>query len=196
MNLQEAVESTRGNYSFTFTIPSTKNVYWQKVYRPYGKMPQFMQYDFLENHLQRINKFHEIYWVYEEHLETDLRLHIHGWIIDTNEEEVKDFIDRFYKYPVMICYNTYYRISNYQKTIFTIDYFKEYCAKYQNKIKYYMSVIEDKKHSANLDGKKFKLTIDTNLDAHYFNSLERNQENRDMGDDYLFGKNKKFLIEF
>lgn len=194
----EIQETTRGNYSFTLTIPSKKKVYYQSKYVIFSKLSHLLQYDFLENHLQHINRFTSIKWVYEEHTEKDKRLHVHGYVLNTVEEEIKDFIDRFYKYPIILSYKTYHRLCDYQKTIIDLDYWKEYCEKNQKNIKYYMRVDENKKHELALDGKesKFKVLIETNLDAHYFNALEQNQESLEVGHKYPFGKNNKFLVEF
>ena len=118
----------KSNFSFTFTIPSTKNV-WYKGHRiPFGKMTQQQQYDFLENRLQKINTFYKnIQWVYEEH--EDKRLHVHGFIKSAYFEEVEQFRTEFYKHPISITYSVYSRLSNIQETLYNSGYFTDYMQK-------------------------------------------------------------------
>lgn len=160
----------RSNFSFTFTIPS-KKVIWYKGHRmTFGKMKQEQQYDFLENRLQKINRFYkDIKWVYEEH--QDGRLHIHGFIKNAYFEEVELFRTDFYKHPISITPSVYFRLSNIQETLYNSGYFTEYMQKNQNNIKYFMRSIQDKIDTHNLD------------------------DDKPVKIEYLFGKIKKHIIE-
>lgn len=184
-------QTDNGNFSFTFTIPGFKNVYYQGNRRPYGKLTQERQYDFLENHLQHINKFPDIKWVYEEH--EDTRLHIHGWVKNTCGEEMDDFRHRFYSHPVAMTQKSYEKISNIQKTLFLLDYFDVYMKKNQHKIKYFMRVIENERIRKAMDEGVY---IEPNISAQYVNSLEQHLESEMLGNEYNFGKkHNKFIIE-
>lgn len=189
---------TTGNYSFTFTISSKKVVYYRGNRRPYYLLPQIQQYDFLENQLQKINKFNHIKWVYEEHKE-DKRLHVHGYVMNTSDEEMNDFRARFYDHPITIAVSGQIKLSNIQRTLIDINYFQIYMEKHQHEIIYYMRTIQDRKHYDALDGKPFNkktLTIDININPHYLNSLDDVQESGYLGDEYLFGKQNKFTVEY
>lgn len=197
-DLEMEFQQTKGHYAFTFTIPPFKNVYYKSNKRQYGKMPQNMQYDFLENHIQKCSSLlKNCQWVYEEH--EDKRLHIHGFVKDTHWAEMEEFRARFYEYPISMSYKSYDKMSKLEKTIVNISYWESYIEKNQSKIKYYMRVIEDKKHASNLDGNKdFKLIIEERTySPSFLNSLDEIQENdEDLGYTYPFGKKKNFLIEF
>lgn len=183
------------NYSFTFTIPSFKNVKYKSSNSAYGKLSQEQQYDLLEPHIQNIasNKFDNIKWIYEEHKESDNRLHIHGFIENTNYEMVEQLRNDFYSsYKINCSYKSYIKFSNIQRTIYDIKFFQIYMSKNQNNIKFFMKVIEDQKHSEALDqGVKIEVNTGPNI-----NTLDTTQENNNLPyEKYLFGKLNKFLIE-
>lgn len=193
-HLQIALDDIQ-NYSFTFTIPSFKNVKYKSANTAYGKLSNEQQYELLEDHLQNIchGKFDQIKWIYEQHKETDNRLHVHGIILKTNYELVEQFRNDFYSsYKINCSYKSYIKFSDIQRTIKDIKYFERYCDKHQHEIKYFMRVIEDKKHSEALDK---GVKIECNIPPKYLNSLEEHLESRELGDEYLFGKLNKFIIE-
>lgn len=184
------------NYSWTFTIPSFKNVKYKSANVTYGKLSNAQQYDLLENHLQNITfgKFDTIYWVYEQHKESDNRLHVHGFIEQVNEEQVEQFRNDFYSsYRINCSYKSYIKFSDIQRTLVDKRYFQDYMKKHQNEITYFMSVIEDKKHSEAID-KGIKIEVN-NISPKYLNTLEEHLESRELGDEYPFGKMNKFLVE-
>lgn len=173
----------KGNYSFTFTIPDFKNVYYG-IKVPYGKLTNEKQYDFLENHLQNINKFDSIQWIYENNTINNSNLHIHGFVIDTSAEEMEDFRMRFYDHPIKMTYKSCLKISDIQRTTLDIMYFQNYCNKHQHTIKYFMRVIEDKKHSQALDN---HIKIDVNQGIL--------MGPKTTNTSYDFGKRAKFILE-
>lgn len=183
----------RANFSFTLTIPSFKNIYYNGRRIQYGKLTQDKQYDFLEDHLQNINTFSNIRWVYEEHKEDPRkRLHVHGYIENEYHECVKDFVDRFYSHhKVSMSVSSYLKMSDIQKTLVNIDYFKNYMEKHQHEIKYYMKVIEDEKRCDILD-EKFKVKIEYGPNL---NTVLQSLDEEHLGQEYLFGKQKKFILE-
>lgn len=192
---------TKGNYSFTFVIPSQKVVYFQNNRLPYNKLRQELQYEFIESHLQKINKFHNVKWVYEEHNDDTKRLHVHGYVMDTSYEEMEDFRRRFYSHPIQLAYSGYIKVSNIQKSLVDIQYFLNYMNKHQSTIKYFMLSDQQKLLSNNIDGKKTDFTENFKINAQYFNSLGEHLENEYLGDTYNFGKSKlkiyhnKYIIE-
>lgn len=186
-------EIYRANFSFTLTIPSFKNIYFKGRRIQYGRLTQEAQYDFLEDHLQNINTFSNIKWVYEEHNDDPKhRLHIHGYIENEYHESVKDFVDRFYSHhKVSMSVKSYLKMSNIQQTLVNIDYFKEYMKKHQDEIRFYMRVIEDDKRCDVLD-EKFKVKIECGLNL---NSVLKSLDEDNLADEYRFGKQKKFILE-
>lgn len=195
---EKIILEERANYSFTLTITDTKTVYWKGKRRHYGELSNDDQYQLLEKQMIKINKFKDIMWVYETHEPTakyPARLHIHGFVRNTNYDEMNSFVMDFYDKPIHLAYGGIIKCSNIQKTLVDIDYFIDYIKKEQSTIKYYMSNLQEKKESAALDGKKFKVEIKTNITPQYLNSLEEHLENRNLGDEYLFGKNKTFFVE-
>jgi len=182
------------NYSFTFEIPFNKVIYFRGR-RPFGSLTFENQYNFLEDHLQKINKFKNIMWVYELH-KVNPRLHIHGYIINSTFDEVQSFRHDFYiSQKIGISARTYIQISDIQLTLIDKHYFIDYMDKNQHEIIYKMRVLEDKFNSDALDGKKFKVSIHSNINPQYFKSLEEGQEERQWGDKYLFGVTNKFIVE-
>lgn len=184
------------NYSFTFTIPAFKKVYYKSRYRVYSKMNQLEQYHFLEKQLHRYNIFKMIKWVYEEH--EDKRLHVHGYILNTQLNRVEEFRNNFYTFPINIQRKSYDMFSLI-KFIFDERGWVDYCNKHQREIIYRMGVDQDIKNGCNLDSKEYYLKIEEREDIspQYFNSIERGSiDDSDMGPSgYLFGKLNKFTIE-
>lgn len=190
---------TKGNYSFTLTISESKVIYFKGKRLPYGMLTNQQQYEFLENHLNKISKFKgNAWWVYELHKPNKYpaRLHIHGYVINTSQMEMDDFISAFYGNPIQIAYNGYVKLCKVERTYFDSSFWETYCEKHQKDIIYHMGGLQQKKESAELDGKQFKITIDTNkINAQYLNSLEEHLESKNMGDEYLFGKINKFIVD-
>lgn len=198
-NLEIDLITKKNDFSFTFTIPSFKNVRYKGNSVPYGKLSNSQQYDFLEEHLHNCcySKFDDIKWVYEQHKEADNRLHIHGFIKGTYEEMVINFRHDFYSnYKINCSYKSYIKYSDIQRTIKDINYFERYCDKFQHEITYYMRVIEDKKHAEELDkGVKIE-TNKRDIPADYINSLTEHLETKNSADTYMFGKkHTNFIIE-
>lgn len=187
----------RANYSFTFTIPKNKTVYYKNKRMTYSIMSQDAQYNFLENHMQKIKKGNmSCYWVYEEH--EDKRLHIHGFILNEYIEYIEQFRRDFYSWPIQISPKVYFRLSNIQETILDIHYFIDYMVKNENKIKYKMSSFQAFEEMHKLDGTKpnFKIFIETN-NFHIDNGGKDTQCPQLPYENYLFGKIKnKFIINF
>lgn len=200
--LTSSIEKSPDGYSFTLTINDMKKVYFKGKYRPYGSFSNDQQYELLEKQMLKCVEVcrlkNHVQWVYELHEPTvnyPPRLHIHGYMYNVHEEEVRNFISEFYTNPIRIAYGGYIKLSKYERTYYNENYFLDYMQKHQHEIKYYMSSIEDKKMTANLDGKKFNFQIESNINAHYLNSLDDVLESRDLGDEYRFGKLNKFLVE-
>lgn len=173
------MEIELGSYSFTFTIPSFKVVYYNGQKIPYGKLSQENQYKFIEDIIQmNIGKFDEIEWVYEEH--EDKRLHVHGYIQNTHEELVKDFVNNFYTYNsrIGLSFRSYSKLSVYEKTRHSLDSWLRYIQKHQAEIKFLSKRRQDEKDSADLDYSGNAVKIETN----YY-------------DTYRFKGKNNFLVE-
>lgn len=129
------------NYSFTFTIPACKKVYWNGRKRTYGGLSPSQQFHFLEDLMGSIIYFNRVFfidWVYEKH--EDGRLHIHGFVNleDDYDSEIYLLRDRFYSYnhKVGIIQKSYLKISDIQETLTNINYWTDYMAKNQHNIIY------------------------------------------------------------
>lgn len=199
MKLKQMDDQTRGNWSFTFTISETKVVYYRGKRQPYGILTNEHQYNFLEKQIQKVNHFKSnIWWVYELHeagIHYPPRLHIHGYVLNTTEAEMEHFRNNFYGNPIQIGYSGIIKLSKMERTYYDKFFWEKYCEKHQKDIIYYMGGLEQKKMTKDLNGEKFKVLIDTGIDAHYFNSLEEHLEERDIGRDYNYGKLNKFVVE-
>jgi len=182
---------TLGKFSFTYTIPDVKYIYFKERIQ-YGKLTNEQQYDFLENQLQKINKFKDIRWVYEQNTLHNTNLHIHGYVIGTTHEEMENFRHLFYSHPITITPKSYFKLSDIQKTTHEIEYFIRYCAKHQDTIKYYMRVLEDQKLFNSLDSKSFNIKIEVNGQRE---DTGRPQSPIITANSYDFGKNKKFILQ-
>jgi len=186
------IEFKPKNYSFTFTVPSFKKVFYKGKYHAYGSLPQCHQYALLENVLQDSSNFNCIKWVYEEH--ADKRLHIHGFINIAFEEQVDLFRDFFYRdYRIKISRKSYLKISDVQETYKDIQFFIDYMNKYQGEIVYFQSIDEHKKLYKSLDGLKHIVKIEYNVDLPPPDLI---QESSNLPyENYLFGKLNKFIVE-
>lgn len=127
------------SYSFTFTIPAFKKVYWNGKRRAYGSLSPSQQFHFLEDIMTKIINplyYKFIDWIYEKH--EDGRLHIHGFVKCDEEHDDKIFLlrDTFYSYneKINIKMSSYLKISDIQRTYADINYWLEYMNKNQNDI--------------------------------------------------------------
>lgn len=182
------------NFSITLTVPAFKKVFYNAKRVSYGALSQNQQFHFLEDIIQmNVGKFDTYDWIYEEH--EDKRLHVHMYVWDTHEELVKDFIYNFYNYNsrIGIKYRSYSKLSNYQKTLVSQNYWLEYMEKHQDEIKYRRGYIQEKQHSNNLDsGTSSPVKLEfNNSSLHLPNWVEEPEENNKYG----FGKKTKFLVE-
>lgn len=128
------------SFSFTFTIPPFKKVYWDKKKRPYANLSFSQQYHLLEGLMFKIInplKYLYIDWVYEQHKE-DKRLHMHGFCITTDENSDQIYLlrDAFYSVNqiIGIKMSNYLKISDIQKTYSDLNYWLEYINKHQDTI--------------------------------------------------------------
>lgn len=162
------------NFSFTFTIPAFKKIWYNGKSQQYGKMTQDKQYNFLENLLQKIISVDDkILWIYEEH--EDSRLHIHGYIYNTHFDYMAQIRDKFYSHhSIGIAVSKYVKISDIQQTSYHPKFFVDYMNKHQDKIKFYQSNIQQIKNCNDLDGKSTKFDeylIKTNDDKYYYDNI-------------------------
>lgn len=144
------------NYSFTFTIPAFKKVYWNAKRRPYGSLSPNQQYHFLEDIMMKIiNPLNYIFidWVYEKH--DDGRLHIHGYV-NLDEEhnaEIYKLRDAFYSYndKINIKISSYLKLSDIQETKTNINFWIAYMDKHQNDIVFKNGYAQQQDLIQNLD---------------------------------------------
>lgn len=133
------MEKTNNSFSFTYTIPAFKKVYYDGKRRAYGNLSPKQQYVLLEDIMMKIiNPLNYLFidWVYEKH--EDGRLHIHGYVILTKEyeDEVYKMRDSFYSYnqKINIKMSSYLKISDIQKTYLDITFWNNYIQKHQDEI--------------------------------------------------------------
>lgn len=172
------------SFSFTFTIPSFKKVYWRSKRKSYFTLSPNQQYHFLEDLMMKIINpvnFCYIDWVYEKH--EDGRLHIHGYVITTpsNDDKVYLLRDSFYSYnkKVNIKMSSYLKISDIQQTYLSIDHWLSYIQKHQNDIAFKNGYINEKDLTKALDNGV--VNIQTIPEDYY--------------DTYRFGQTRKFTVE-
>lgn len=153
------------SYSFTFTIPSFKKVYFNTKRRAYGSLSQKQQFVLFEDIMMKIInplKYQFIDWVYEKH--DDGRLHLHGYAILQKEDEGEVFIlrDAFYTYnqKIGIRMTSYLKISDIQETYINISFWKDYINKHQDEIVFKNGYTQQKELTENLDNGIVK-NIDT-----------------------------------
>lgn len=129
-------------YSFTFTIPARKKVYYDTRRRVFGKMALSQQSKFMNNLLMKTiwqEHFNYIDWVFERHEPTEDdkqgRLHIHGYALVKKKylhlEPLYLLANSFYTHNKIIglANSVYPRLINIQKTLVDINYWYEYINK-------------------------------------------------------------------
>lgn len=186
------------NFSFSFTIPHFKNVYYSTSHIQYGKLTNAQQYELLEPLMAKYFVGPKYHWCYEKH--ADGRLHIHGIAINQFEDEIEELRRLFYSsYQINIRQGSYIKLSDIQKTRIDIKYFINYMMKDQMNIIYHMKSYDQQKidHGLNKKGKfNFKIEVPT-ISNSYFNQLEEHLGSSPLSDSYPFGKKKekKFILE-
>lgn len=127
-------------FSFTFTIPAFKKVYYDGKKRKFGSLSSNRQFHFLEQLMVKIciSQFEFVDWVYEKH--DDGRLHIHGYVAlkKYDMDQIYLFRHNFYTHNNIIgmSIKSYLKVSDIQRTYKDISYWKLYCIKHQNEIVY------------------------------------------------------------
>lgn len=179
------------SYSFTFTIPYSKKVYFNGKRRTFGAMTQDYQHKFLCHHMTNIifsQYYKYIDYIFEEH--EDKRLHIHGYaVIETPDSLsiIKELVHNFYTLnrAVGIAPSVYPRLSNLQQTITDISHWEAYINKNQDTMKFLSPMRQQEKEVEQLDIKpivKIEHRPSTPPSEYYAT--------------YAFGKQKQnFLVE-
>jgi len=180
-------------YSFTFTIPPFKKVYWNSKRRPYANLSPSQQYHFLEDIMMKIInplKFNYIDWIYEEH--EDKRLHLHGFCMcdEPNYDEVFVLRDSFYSInqKIGIKMSSSLKVSDIQQTYSDLNYWLEYINKHQDKIIFKNGYTQQKELTEGLDYGVVK---------HSFNDCSMNLPNwcDEPDDKYKFKGKNKYIVE-
>lgn len=182
------------SYAFTFTIPSTKRVYYSGRKRTYGTLLQSQQHKLICDLMTKIiwwDHFEFLDYVFEEH--ADKRLHIHGYaIVKQNFMDIKPvhlLRDAFYTHGqiIKIAMSNYLRLSDIQQIYTDLSFWLNYINKHQNEILYKSHVAQEQEDIKALDipaeiKRRATCLIDTRPDDYY--------------DTYRFtGKVNKFLVE-
>jgi hypothetical protein len=180
-------------YSFTFTIPAPKKVYYAGRRRAYGSMNQLAQSKFLNNLMTQIihsEDFEFIDWIFEAH--TDGRLHLHGYchiVKETSNPEfyIKRLQHDFYSYNMIVgltSFKNYDKLCDVQETRTNINYWLEYINKNQDTIIFKSPQRTEQDNQMSLDKGVCKIE-------------ERiiNTDNDDYYDTYRFGVSNKFTVE-
>ncbi len=177
-------------YSFTFTIPGVKKVYYSGRKRAFGSMNLKAQHTFLNDLMTKIiwnDSFKFIDWVYEKH--EDERLHIHGFVCVDEflaEAPIRKLQRDFYQHKniVNMAETSYMRLSHVEKTYKDVKYWKKYIDKHQDEIIYHSPTYVQFMLFQNLDKGVIierPPLIDTSADDYY--------------DTYRFGTQNKFTVE-
>lgn len=177
-------------FSFTFTIPIEKMVYYAGRRRKYGSLTNKQQHKFLCDLMTKIiwsEHYSMIDYVFERHQNESL--HIHGYAIIKEEYAnlMPVYILRasFYEHNqiVGIKSSVYERLSDIQQTYANRQIWFDYMAKNQKDIifkSHYAQAVEDKK---NIDGGVVIETRSTSPPPEYY-------------DTYRFtGERNKFFVE-
>lgn len=183
------------SYSFTFTIPPEKKVYYAGRKRTFKTLSQQQQYTLFCDLMTKViwwDNFSYLDYVFEEH--EDKRLHLHGYAIVKpeclNKTPVQSLRHEFYSHAQIIgmAMSNYIMCSDIQQTYCDLSFWLNYIDKHQDKIKFkskYTQGVEDKKSLDNgvLAAKSSAVCqIETRPDNYY--------------DTYRFkGQINKFLVE-
>lgn len=183
-------------YSFTFTIPPLKKVYYNGKRRPFQSLAFSHQYKFMEQLMMKIInplEFLFIDWCYEFHEVGERRLHIHGYAAVSldHESAVYKLRDLFYTYNSIIRLKQYKNISDIQLTYWDVSYWDTYCEKHQDTIQYFSAYRAEQKYKDALDNGIVQIYTNTDYDR-YCDSLTEHLEKRETVDGYDFGK---FIVE-
>lgn len=190
------LQEPKGDWSFTFTLPPFKQIYYDGARHKYGSLPQAQQYYFLENHIIKIIRpldFDFIDWVYEAH--EDGRLHIHGYCLGATFSAINRLRNDFYTFNRVIgmSVKSYTKMSDIQSTWSDIGYWKTYIEKNQDNILFRSRYRQQLIDSANLDGKPV-VFIEKNQYVYHSDS---DGEPNVFSKTYDFkGKKNKFVVEF
>lgn len=184
------------NYAITLTIPSKKQVYYNRKRIMYGKLTQREQYCLLEDLISKI--YHTRYyikWVYEEH--ADKRLHIHAHFRGT-PQDCHSFICDFYTYNTIINIQSIKNIkcnSDIQE-IYDVKGWENYLNKAQDKIIFKSNVMVDEELIEQLDKGIVKIeTKPERSDSPPMEYYMEKPETLPAYEKYLFGKYRNFFIE-
>lgn len=190
------------SYSFTFTIPANKKVYYASRKRKYGSLTQKQQHKMLCDLMTKIiwwEHFDFLDYVFEEH--QDKRLHIHGFAVVKHQyiniHPVYLLRDAFYSHGqiIKIAQSRYLQLSDIQLTKVHLNFWIKYINKHQDEILFRSHFSQSQIDSENLDiraatGNMASCQIETRLDDIYTeqNKVYRFKPNKP--------KNDKFEIEF
>lgn len=180
------------SFSFTFTIPPFKKVYWNTKRRQYANLSMSQQYHFLEDIMMKIIhplRYNHIDWVYEQH--EDKRLHIHGYCIleEPYFEEVYLLRDSFYSLnqKIGIKMSSYLKLSDIQETRADLNYWIEYINKHQDNIMFKNGYTQQKELTQSLDCGV--------VSSIYSNVKLPNWCDEPDNDKYRFKGKNKFIVE-
>lgn len=126
-------------YSFTFTIPPKKKVYYSGRRRVFSSMNLQAQCNFFNNLLMRVfpsSRCIDYDWVFELHTQGIMagNLHIHGYVITNNDEmeaPVRELQRLFYTHNQIIGLTSYMNLSTIEKCHTDRNYWLEYINKNQ-----------------------------------------------------------------
>lgn len=145
-------------FSFTLTVPPTKQVYYSGRRRKFGSLSQHHQYTFLKNHICKVlyaSHYDEFDFVFEEH--KNLCLHVHGFAVVNPEymhyAVMERFIDDFYQQGQVIGIKprVYKQISDYQQCLTNPKYWEDYISKHQDNIKFFSPLRQQEKELKDLE---------------------------------------------
>lgn len=160
-------------YSFTFTIPVKKKVYYDGRRRIYSQMSNSSQAVFINQLMTKIiwtEHFKYIDYVFEKHEPSEYdklgRLHIHGYAIVKkqydNLQPVHLLADSFYTHNKIIglANSVYPRLMNIQQTREDISWWLDYMNKHQHKISFQNSYHSQQFLINSIDNPNFNITTE------------------------------------
>lgn len=182
-------------YSFTFTIPPQKKVYYGGKRRIYSSMNHKAQSNFLNDLIIKTlpsSKFLFYEWVFEEHKEEQMKgnLHIHGFCstsIEDAEAPIREFQRLFYTHNQIIGLKLYHKLSDIQKTLTNISHWKSYMAKHQDEMLYKMPLLQQNEDINHLDNGIIKVEHNPNTPISEYPD--------DYWKTYRFKGHNKFMVD-